>query len=431
MNSVQSRGARPPRGPHSWLASILVSACLALASSVALGATDPASLTADQILDRVSQVYQNLGCLRSLEDVSLTSGGTAVGPGSALLEVALSECEPGQLRISTKFYDVVSNARETWVYLRPGNEYMQVQAAPLLEERWGDCPTRVGPIWLYGINHYLYSCMDLDALRRGAKLEGEADLRVGTKKMDCYVIRLDNSVLHGRLRSVGWRKLWVDKATFFVWKDESSDLVSADPLDQPLGYRVVTFKQIDRGPAPESVFQFAVPAGAARVDSFGRGGWLQDDVFARYCPQVKRFRIGDPASELALTDLVGKQLKLSDFRGGIVVLEFWASWCQPCRGELAAMQKLHDELASKGVVFLGIDDESPETVKSFVTSQGYNFPMLLHTGQTGHELYDIRGVPTTVVINPKGKIAARYLGAGGEAQLRAALKSAGLDTTKP
>ncbi|MGD0693812.1 MAG: redoxin domain-containing protein [Terriglobia bacterium] len=422
---------RHPRGPR-WrvLASALASACLALASSAALGAEDPAGLTADQILDRVSREYRNLGCLRSLEDVLVTPGPSMAGSISAPLKVALSECDPGQLRISTNFYDVVSNARETWVYLRSGNEYLQIPAAPLLQERWGDCPKRMSPVWTFGIDHYLYSCMDLEAFKPSAKLEGEAALKVGAKTIDCYIVELDNSVVSDGLRSVGWRKLWVDKATFLVWKDESSDLVSADPLDQPLGYRVVTFEQIDRGTAPGSVFQFAVPTGATRVDSFGqRQSWLQDDVFARDCFHIKRFRIGDPAPELALTDLGGRQFKLSDSRGRIVVLEFWASWCQPCQEELAAIQRMHDELASKGVVFLGIDDESPETVKSFATGQGYNFPMLLDMDQTAHELYDIRWVPITVVIDRKGKIAARYVGAGGEAQLRRALKSAGLNTT--
>jgi peroxiredoxin len=113
----------------------------------------------------------------------------------------------------------------------------------------------------------------------------------------------------------------------------------------------------------------------------------------------------------------------------MVVLDFWASWCKPCQEELAAIQKLHDELAPKGVVFLGIDDESPETVKSFVKARGYSFPMLLDTQQAVDDLYGVRWVPTTVVIDRKGKIAARYVGAGGEAQLRRALKSAGLNTT--
>jgi peroxiredoxin len=83
------------------------------------------------------------------------------------------------------------------------------------------------------------------------------------------------------------------------------------------------------------------------------------------------------------------------------------------------------------VVFLGIDDESAETVKGFVKGRGYTFPMLLDTEQAVHQLYGVRWAPTTFVINRKGKIAAQYIGAGGEAQLRTALKAAGLDTTKP
>ena len=112
-----------------------------------------------------------------------------------------------------------------------------------------------------------------------------------------------------------------------------------------------------------------------------------------------------------------------------MVLDFCASWCLPCQEQLAAIQKLHDELASKGVVFLGIDDESSEAVEDFVKTHGYTFPMLLDSKQTAHQLYDVRLVPTTVVIDRKGKIAAHYVGAAGEEQLRRALKSVGLSTT--
>ena len=122
-------------------------------------------------------------------------------------------------------------------------------------------------------------------------------------------------------------------------------------------------------------------------------------------------------------------MRLLGFHGKIVVLDFWASWCEPCQQELAAIEKLHEELASKGVVFLGIDDESWETVQNFVKAHGYTFPMLRDSKQTGHQLYGVRCVPTTVVIDRKGKIAAHYVGARGEAQLRRALKSAGLKTT--
>ncbi len=68
-------------------------------------------------------------------------------------------------------------------------------------------------------------------------------------------------------------------------------------------------------------------------------------------------------------------------------------------------------------------------MKSFVTARGYTFPTLLDSEQTVHQLYGVRWAPTTVVIDRKGKIAAQYIGAGGEAQLRRALKSAGLNTT--
>jgi peroxiredoxin len=227
----------------------------------------------------------------------------------------------------------------------------------------------------------------------------------------------------------------VDKSRFIVWHAQFDEgWVASKPVHAADSYTVAeayTLQELDPGRVPEETFRFDPPPGAKRVGSLTKHiyvpwVWIgtSDPPEATLDPTAA----GKKGPDFTLQDLSGKGFGLKDLRGTIVVLNFWASWCKPCQEELAAIQKLHDELASRGVVFVGIDDENPETVKGFATARGYTFPMLLDTEQAVHQLYGARWAPTTVVINRKGKIADLYIGAGGEAQLRRALKSAGLST---
>jgi peroxiredoxin len=114
--------------------------------------------------------------------------------------------------------------------------------------------------------------------------------------------------------------------------------------------------------------------------------------------------------DFSLQDLDGKTVTLKEFRGKVVFLNFWATWCPPCREEMPAMQKIYTELQDKGLVMLAINFmETPNTIRPFVKEHKLTFPILLDSG-TVMVSFGVLGLPATYLIDRQGKAAARALG---------------------
>lgn len=111
-----------------------------------------------------------------------------------------------------------------------------------------------------------------------------------------------------------------------------------------------------------------------------------------------------------LKNLKNEPVSLADFRGKVVFLDFWASWCPPCRASIPEVEKLYQEMKDRGLVVLGINVENnPEAARDFARSRGIEYPVLLGDEQTARA-YQIRGIPAFFIISPDGKIAHRYIG---------------------
>ena len=117
------------------------------------------------------------------------------------------------------------------------------------------------------------------------------------------------------------------------------------------------------------------------------------------------------AAEFDLMDVDGQRHTLAMYRGKIVILNFWATWCPPCRFELPAMDKVWDRVKDKGVVILGINvGEDADTIFTFTADYPVTFPLLLDSDSGVTKQYPVIGLPTTFVINPQGKIIYRAIG---------------------
>jgi len=125
-------------------------------------------------------------------------------------------------------------------------------------------------------------------------------------------------------------------------------------------------------------------------------------------------QVGKTAPDFQLPSLDGKAVSLRDFRGKPVMLNFWASWCGPCRSEMPFFQQIYEDKqwSARGLTILAVNlGESTETVKKFMAESRFNFPVLLDSKQEVGLRYNIRSIPTTLFLDKNGVIQEIKIGA--------------------
>jgi thiol-disulfide isomerase/thioredoxin len=121
---------------------------------------------------------------------------------------------------------------------------------------------------------------------------------------------------------------------------------------------------------------------------------------------------GGPTPALSLTDYRGVEHTLAAYRGRVVLLNFWATWCEPCREEMPALQQLQNQFGTERLVVLAVNyGEAPEKVQGFVQSTPVDFPMLLDRHTDAAKAWKVRVLPTSFVLRPDGTIRYSAVGA--------------------
>lgn len=135
------------------------------------------------------------------------------------------------------------------------------------------------------------------------------------------------------------------------------------------------------------------------------------------------------APDFTLESLDGKTMRLSDFRGKAVLLNFWATWCGPCKIEMPWFVDLQKQYAQQGLQIVGVamDDASKEDIAKFAKDMGVNYPVLIGKESVGDQYGGVNALPETYLIGRDGKIVDRIIGLKGKGEIEDAIRKA-LDT---
>ena len=160
-------------------------------------------------------------------------------------------------------------------------------------------------------------------------------------------------------------------------------------------------------------------------NTWEKSGWGTGAVFAE--GQKNGIGLGQLAPDFELTTLQGEPVKLSDFRGKKVVLNFWATWCPPCRVEMPHMQRFYSDYKDRNVVILSVDATHTEAskipVQAFVDYWGLTFPVVLDTTGDIGKMYQVSAYPATYILDEQGIIRKKHPGAMDQTMLEKAVGS--------
>ena len=131
-------------------------------------------------------------------------------------------------------------------------------------------------------------------------------------------------------------------------------------------------------------------------------------------------------ADFTLTDLQGKPWHLQELRGKVVLVNFWATWCPPCRKEMPDLQALYDKYKDQGFLVLSISDEESAKVTPFIAEKKISYPVLLDPGRKVNEAFIVEGIPKSFVFDREGKLVAQSIDMRTRDQFLGMLSRAGL-----
>lgn len=142
--------------------------------------------------------------------------------------------------------------------------------------------------------------------------------------------------------------------------------------------------------------------------------------------EIPRITKSGPAPDFTLETLDGKNMRLSDLRGKAVLLNFWATWCSPCKIEMPWFIELQNQYGSQGLQIVGVamDDSSKEDIAKFAKEMGVNYPVLIGKEAVGDEYGGVPALPESFFIGRDGKIVDKIIGLKGKAEIEDSIKMA-------
>ena len=213
-------------------------------------------------------------------------------------------------------------------------------------------------------------------------------------------------------RADGLPRLQTTKPEFGDMPAELQDGIEAGEMAMPAPEMTFTVFGLTVDPKfDDATFSLTPPEGFTKTEPQLPGMMMGDaEGGAPEMPELA-VKAGDAAPDFKLADLDGKEVTLASLKGKVVLLDFWATWCGPCKAAMPTIQKLHDEYKDKGVVILGVNtwEEKPQAAREYMTKRKFTYGCLLK-GDELAQAYGVTGIPTLVIIGRDGRVAKVEVG---------------------
>jgi len=340
------------------------------------------------------------------------------GPINDRLEMpsSISVKRPDKLRIESTSragtITIVGDGEHTWFYVSTVKKYVKRYAV--------ESPEAVV------INSGLLpkNLPDLNQSIQSVRLKGEETIDIGGVKTACWVIEtvFDKITLPEQNVTVrdAVQITWISKDRRLTLQSTFGAQINLPDVTEPVKMTQSTHTTRVRLDVnlPDSMFVFTPPAGVVETEDWTLPGVTKPDL------------IGKPAPILMTNANAagGAALDLAALKGKVVLLDFWATWCAPCKRELPAIEKLQREFRDEGLVAVGVTvGEDRTTLENFVKAAALTFANYsIDDGAAIVAELSLTAFPTVVLIDRDGKIASYEVGARGEAALREDLKKLGI-----
>ena len=343
--------------------------------------------------------------IHSLSVVETTGGSNT----HLEMPAAISVRRPDHMRIESGngavAMTVVSDGAHTYVYLNQQNKYIKRNATS-------------SPEYVLCENGVLKNLPDVTNFIRSVEITGEKNMEIEEQSYECWIV-----VAHYDPIKLPDQKLTITNAVQTSWISKTLGLtlqnsftahlvIASLPEPVEMTQATTTSGLSLNKDLPDSLFVFTPPAGAKETADWSLPGITKPEVEGGPAPALK----GAPPT-----------------KGKVVLLDFWTTWCGPCKRELPIIEKLHKEFRAQGLVVVGVNvGEEKETVAKYMSEARLTYPTLqLSEEDQILKSLAIHAYPTMVLIDRTGKVALYEIGAKSESTVRAALQRVGIKAPAP
>ncbi|MGB8325034.1 MAG: redoxin domain-containing protein, partial [Candidatus Acidiferrum sp.] len=250
------------------------------------------------------------------------------------------------------------------------------------------------------LGHYDRIASDVESVKELASQSVELEGR----SIECYVLEVtyNRETWKPEERTI---KYWIDTSRLLVLKQEFAQFQRRDK-DSALYHWIYTVDSVKLNQPPP---RWLIEASEDRINQH---------------PQPRPEWVGREAPDFNLLDLAGRSVRLSSARGKIILLDFWATWCGPCRNEMPTLMKIGSEYETKGLEIWGISDEKPSVVKHCLETNQWDLPVLVDPERNTIDQFQVVGIPAIIIVGRDGRVVSYYTGEQSEQSLRTVIDRA-------